>query len=170
MLEIGLDLPFAWQPARPDAAETETLWQEAQLLLRVIQGLDSPPPRDADREAALNRGLERLEAKLDLVLHLMARDPRAAPPGLATRRLTLSAQGLRCSGQATWQTGETGLCVLRPSPTLPLPIRFPARLDATDAQGCSIRWPDMPDTVAEPWSQWLFRQHRRAVHARKEGA
>ncbi|HRH80057.1 MAG TPA: PilZ domain-containing protein [Thiobacillaceae bacterium] len=170
MLEIELDLPFVWQPAQPDTAEAETLWQEAQLLLRVIQGLDSPPPREADRETAFSRGLERLEAKLDLVLHLMARDPRAAPPGLATRRLTLYTQGLRCMGEPTWRTGDTGLCVLRPSPALPLPIRIPARLDATDAQGCSIRWPDMPDTVAEPWSQWLFRQHRRAVHARKEGA
>lgn len=169
-LRIDLELPFAWQPAPPDPAASAALWQEALLLLRVIHSLDSPPVREADRDAARNPGWDRLEAKLDLVLHLLARDPRVNPADLPIRALSLHARGLRCPGEAGWRAEEPGVCLLRLNPALPLPIRLPARLAGPDGGAWGLRWDDMPENLAEAWSQWLFRQHRRAIHARREGA
>jgi len=143
-----------------------------RLLLQLVHAQDLPGARDPDGGASALRGLERLERKLDLVLHLLTRLPAATAPELGVRSLRLRADGLDWSGPEP--SGERpregpGLVVLGLGPSCPLPLRLPARLLAPDRDSLAARWADMPDDIAESWSQWLFRQHRRALHARREG-
>lgn len=163
MLRVELDLPWAWRPGEPEATTVDTLWREAFLVLRLALSQEPPSARDSDRETGPERGLERLEAKLDLALHLLSTvlGSQAAlpPPG----RIILRPDGLEIPADLRVQVGDKGCCELGLGPALPLPLRLPAVVVRLDAEGTVLNWLSMPDDLLELWTQWLFRQHRRSI-------
>lgn len=168
MLEVDLELPLAWLEAAATPLDREALWWEAGLILAVIQSAEGAPSRDGDLEPTLSRGLDRLEAKLDLLLLLLA---RASPqPGTSARpsKLILRPSELICQGDIPLQPNQEGICVLYLGTALPLPVRFPARAVRIENGTWLIQWPEMPAPLAEQWTQWLFRQHRRAIHTARD--
>lgn len=168
LLQVRLALPCAWQRQELDDAATDALWHEARLILTLAQHEAASPPRDGERDGQLERGLGRLEAKLDLAMHLLVRTLRAGTPPGAPIPLTLLHGGLLLPPGLATAPAERGCCLLGLNPRLPLPVRLPAEVARLDGQVAELRWLAMPEDLAELWSQWLFRQHRRAIHARQD--
>ena len=73
-------MPLAWHPAQPDTSERQRLMREAALLLGALNQMESA--HDLESGTTEGRRLERIEAKLDLALNLLARtlEPGSPPP------------------------------------------------------------------------------------------
>lgn len=162
-LHVRLDLPCAVE--RHGAHGQETLWQEGLLSLRVMNLMEG----HVGHEGEVEHGLGRLEAKLDLALHLLARNLHNQHPLPPPTTVTLWAGGFALHTVEDWRSGEAVLLTLYPSAALPLPLVLPATIIGLDADGLRAEWPDMPEPLAEVWEQWLFRQHRRTVHDLRKG-
>ncbi len=162
-LQVELSLP--WTCARGDLSRQAqaTHWQQTLLLLRVLNLMQPNTPREMGAEASA----ARLEAKLDLVLHLLARVLGGGEPAPAPAAITLSAEGCRGTVAEALQTGEHCLVRLYPEPSLALPLDIPAVVTVTAGDVTELRWLDMPEAVGEAWEQWLFIQHRRAVQVQR---
>lgn len=162
-LQVELNLP--WTCARRDlSAQARAVhWQQALLLLRVLNLMQPIAPREASADVSA----ARLEAKLDLALHLLARVMGSDSQEPAPANIILSAGGCRGPATEALQAGEPCLVRLYPEPSLVLPLDFPAVVTATAGDVTELRWLDMPEVVGEAWEQWLFRQHRRAVQIQR---
>jgi hypothetical protein len=164
MLKVDAALPMSWAQHDFTDTETESLWHGSLLTLRVANLMEAVPGRESESE----RGSERLEAKLDLSLYLLAQalsGGRRPPPPSA---LTLMADGVRFRA-ATPPPMEANLLLhLYSAAGLPVPVQLPARVVEVDANQVQVRWLSIPEPAREAWEQWLFRQHRRAVQALRE--
>lgn len=162
-LQVELSLPWACERRDLTPLARAEQWEQNLLLLRV---LNLTPPH-APREAGAEASAARLEAKLDLGLHLLARVLGGDKPAPAPATITLSAEGCRGTVADPLQTGEHCLVRLRPDPALALPLDLPAVVVSQAGALTALRWLDMPAPVQEAWDQWLFRQHRRAVQVQR---
>ena len=63
-------MSLAWRESAPDPAARQAMVREAALLLAAINQMESGHEVETNAES---RRLDRLEAKLDLALHLLAR-------------------------------------------------------------------------------------------------
>lgn len=171
-LQVRLSLPCAWQPRSLDAPDLDSLWHEARLLLLLAQHGEAPGNRDPERAGHSEHAQARLEAKLDLAMHLLARSLGLEQPATPALELLLRHDGLTLPPGLATVPDQPGCCLLgqRPGPeqTLPLPLSLPARVTRLDAAGARMHWLAMPLDLEELWSQWLFRQHRRAIQARRD--
>lgn len=162
-LQVELRLPWVCQRRGLTLQAHAELWEQNLLLLRVLNLMPPHTPHEVDAEAST----ARLEAKLDLALHLLARVLGGDTPAPAPATITLSAEGCRGTIAEPLQTGEHCLVKLRPDPALALPLDLPAVVVSQAGAFTTLRWLDMPAPVQEAWEQWLFRQHRRAVQAQR---
>lgn len=162
-LHLPLSLPHRWERLTLAAESRERLWQHDLLVLRVLNDLEA----HVHREAEAQPGRERLEAKLDLVMHLLAQalygKELPPPPG----PLTLSADGAGLEAGGALGTGEHVLLTLYLSTALALPLRMPAQVTEGGAARITVGWSGMPEACRDAWEQWLFRQHRRWVHTQR---
>lgn len=149
---VECTLPFACRPG----TLTPALAKGSLLLLRVINLMDS-------HELEADRQQERVEARLDLMLHWLGLQLFGLDPAPASLELTLAA------GRIEWLPGEAmseGLVVLELflHPSLTAPLRLAGRLApcAGGRMAADLVFED--EELADAWSQWLFRRHRRAVH------
>lgn len=152
--QVELILPMHCRPGLPDP----TTIQGSQLLLRVIN-------LQMAHETEIDRAQEKLEARLDLMLHwlglqLFGTRPR---PELRTLRAGADRLGL---GDHGWAAGVDLTVSLYLHPALPAPVELAGRV----APGGEVALLFSDEALAEGWRQWLFRQHRRAVQAARAGA
>lgn len=162
-LGVELTLPFVWIPDSAGTRDAQPVWRETLLVLRLLLTQDAAPLRDGDHPG----GLERLEAKVDLVLHLLTRPRTGAAAPLHPTPLVLQTDGLvipqGLSGDPA--QGDSGLVLLDPGSPSPLALGLPVHLVHRDGAGTVLAWRDPPPELSDPWTQWLFRQHRRAIQA-----
>lgn len=163
-LQIRLHLPFRCTP-RPGQADPAPLLLGAHLQLNAINQMEashSPAERG-------DPGRDRLEAKLDLMLHWLGQSlfEREGMPGEVT--LSLDDEGVEWEGVG-FQPGQDVLVDLHLSALLAAPLRLPAHMAVTADGRQRAVFTGMDEELRDLWSQWLFRQHRRAIHAAREGA
>ncbi|MGQ9684906.1 MAG: PilZ domain-containing protein [Thiobacillaceae bacterium] len=158
-----MTLPCAWERRSPAGLELEALWAEALMILRVVNLIDGHAPREGEAEAAT----ARLEAKLDLALHLLALSlyGRQDPPRQA--RIELAADGCTLDTGQALQPGDEIVLGLHLTPALALPLKLAATVYASSASETRVHWIAMPEAVRASWEQWLFRQHRRMVQEQR---
>lgn len=161
-LQVALTLPCAWERRSLAGLELEALWSEALMLLRVVNLIDGHAPREGEGEAAT----ARLEAKLDLALHLLALSlhGRQAPHQV---RIVLAADGCTLDTGQALQPGDEIVLGLHLTPALALPLKLAATVYTSSPGETGAHWIAMPETVREAWEQWLFRQHRRMVQEQR---
>jgi hypothetical protein len=162
-LQVRLTLPFDCERRSLPHYAQEALWAEGLMILRVINQMEAQAPREGEVEAPV----ARLEAKLDLVLHLLALSLQAAhvPPPAA--EITLWAEGCTLATESAWQPGDAIVLSLYLSPALALPLKLAATVIAQGNGELHAHWRAMPEAVQETWEQWLFRQHRRMVQGQR---
>lgn len=162
-LRCTCTMPLTWREAAPDPARSQALLREAALLLAAVNQLEGG--RESDASHAENRRLDRLEAKLDLALHLLARVLEPNPPA-GPKTVHLGAETLAWADETPPAQGLSILISLRPSEQLPLTLELPALAQAPEGSMAEARLQDLPEEFADALTQFIFRRHRQAIRAR----
>lgn len=162
-LQVAMTLPCAWERRSLAGLELEALWSEALMLLRVVNLIDGHMPREGEGEAAT----ARLEAKLDLALHLLAHSLHGRQAPARRVRIELAADGCTLDTGLALQPGDEIVLDLHLTPALALPLKLAAAVYASAPGETRAHWIAMPEAVSEAWEQWLFRQHRRRVQEQR---
>jgi hypothetical protein len=167
-LHCILHLPFAWR--RLDDTSRSNLPRAFEInrtLLAALALLDQPL---AVHEGHDRAGLDRLETKLDLALNLLGLMLSAQRPAPLSQFLRLSQHDISWLDEAGPEPGSEVLVLLHASTRLPLHLTLPARVAAlnTEAEGIRVHasFEQLSKELRESLAQWVFREHRREVHAR----
>lgn len=162
--ELALPAEFRIGSAviRPGTAETLL---RSVALVEDARGDDSHDDRS---DATLQ--VQRLEAKLDLVMVLLGRLVRQSSQDLPLRPLRWSRRGIRLeqgarSGAAP---GSMGVIRLQPCDWLPDHIDLPVVIVAEAANGAGahylwLRFEGLSDALEMALERHLFRLHRRQI-------
>ncbi len=157
-----LRLPCVWQPRAGDALARLAMEREAALVLNAINHMEGQ--RELEASGAENRRLERIEAKLDLVLYLLARSqPGSVAPACALR---LEPDRVEWDAAEPPLAGQAVVVELTPSDALPLIIRLPGEaFDPLPGRG-RVRFSGFSAELEDALYQFIFRRHRQAIRAR----
>lgn len=158
-LHVAMTLPCTWERRSLAGLELEALWAEALMLLRVVNLIEAHVAREGEAEAAT----ARLEAKLDLALHLLALSLHGQHAHPRPAQIGLWAEGCSLDTEQALQPGDEIVLGLHLTPALALPLKLSATVEASPPGETRAHWTAMPEPVQEAWEQWLFRQHRRRV-------
>ena len=152
-----------WQPGPLEDATRKAVMREAVLLLAALN--QSEGMHEIEGGGVENRRMERLEAKLDLALHLLA---RALEPARTTpvRIIRLTPEGAEWEDAAPPAEGASLLLTLRPSDALPLALRLPVLALAPLPGRARVRFAGFPENLDDALYQFVFRRHRQAIRAR----
>jgi hypothetical protein len=162
-------LPAAWSPgALPDEPALARLNADNQQLLTADVSLDEVRVHEAlkDESPALVHELQRLDYKLNILLRLTAELARHQNGLPESRRVRFSSQGLVWTGDDAPASGTTGVLLLYVNPSLPHPLRLPARAsDASHnaARAAWLQFTGLSESVVELIEKMIFRRHRRLV-------
>lgn len=162
-LQVCLTLPYDWERRSLPQDALEALWEQGLMILRVINPMQAHGPREGDLDAPT----ARLEAKLDLALHLLALNLLGAHAPPPPAWITLWSEGCALGTELALQPGDEIVLNLYLSPALALPLKLAATIMAQGHGELQAHWIAMPEAVRESWEQWLFRQHRRMVQGRR---
>ncbi len=165
-LACTCSMPLAWHPASLDENARLGMMREAALLLNALNQMEGS--HELESSGPDTRRFERLEAKLDLALHLLARvlDPGIPPP---FRDVTLSPLGVEWNDEQMPLAGASLILELRPSEHLPLTLRLPARAGEALPGVARAHLVNPPEALEEALHQFVFRRHRQAIRARAGG-
>jgi hypothetical protein len=154
-------MPLAWREAAPDDDARQAMTREAVLLLTAINQIEGGHEIEAGAE---NRRLDRLEAKLDLALYLLA---RALEPAAGQLRAGSGWAPRKWPGKTPPPPPRAPLVLeLRPSEALPLTLKLPAVALAPMAGMARARLAGLPEALNDALVQFVFRRHRQAIRAR----
>jgi hypothetical protein len=164
-------LPLVWQPGLPGAAELQRIVCSGRNVLEAVAAMEEGgPDRSGDDSAELYEELARIDAKLQLLLDMVARLRNADGPNAlpSPRPVILAADRIRFEPGDAVQTGR-GLLSIHLHPSVPEPLTLPGQLSGVShetARGwfelCPVdeRWP-----FREALSRHVFRHHRRNIAA-----
>lgn len=161
-------MPAQFLPASPDDATPDELADAAEHLLRTLGHIDESHADGDDDRLANEPALLRLEAKLNLVLRLVA--DMARHERLPHADVRWSRRGIALTQPEGARLGSTGRVRLSLGPQYPLPLEMPVRVIASDTVNGSARLrlrfePHRPALEAA-MERYLFRLHRRALARR----
>lgn len=161
MCECGI--PFSWRVDQGDAHGRQAMLSEALLLLNAFNHVESQPEQGHGDPAGGDAArMTRLEAKVDLVLHLLARALERAPAPAVTR-VWLSTEEIAWKEAHPPAPGTALVLDMQASAALPLTLRLPVRaLPAAPGQA-RARLETMSEPLSEAWHQFIFRRHRQAI-------
>lgn len=156
-LAVEITLPFAWKPGGLSSAMSHG----SLLLLRVVNLTDIHEP-EADRTQ------ERIEARLDLMLHWLGMQLFGDDETAAKMAIRLEADKIGWLGARP--DHDDIVLSLHIHPAITAPLRLAGRvIDCREGRvTAQLTFAD-PD-LADAWTSWLFRQHRRAVHEARSRA
>jgi len=156
-------MPLAWHPASLDENARRSLMREATHLLAALNQMENS--HELEVGGPENRRLERLEAKLDLALHLLARtlEPGPAAEG---RAVTLTPQGAEWMDATPPADSDELILEIRPSEQLPLTLKLPAVAYAPLSGKARVRFENLPEALDDALHQFVFRRHRQAIRLR----
>lgn len=163
-------LPLAWEPAPlADPADLERHNFATARALAALALFEEAPRDSAPDGLQQGHELQHLEAKVDVLLSLVTQllaERHGYPP---RHNVVLRADGIEWSGPATEAatSGATGVVVLYPNATLPLPFRLPAQvvasIDRSGRRWLVARFEYLSPAVRLGLEKLVFRHHRRQV-------
>lgn len=165
------EMPAALRSRAAEAGSVERAIEHAETVLRALAVIEETPHEEPEERGKHEVGLQRVEAKLNLVLETLA--------GILRReRSDLPVQNLRWSrfGAELMHTGadipERGFLLLQPLAWLPQRLELPVETLASLREGQAparlwLRFDPLPPSLETALEKHLFRQHRRQLAARK---
>lgn len=173
---IGLSftrlMPLAWQRVGKDAdaSASEAEQNRNERLLQLLLLYDDYPADRRNQEGEHSGDLERIEAKLDAVIHLLASLISQRESGLEKRLVSVAAQYLEwIEGKLTAPAAGDPLCILLEiDPRIPQPLKMVAQtvqLKPVDDDNVRVRvkLQNPGERAQEALEKMIFRIHRREV-------
>ncbi len=164
------ELPMRWSivEAKPTGSEVSRAWQRNGQLLHILLASEDHKPGLLDEQGDRSQELQRVEAKLDLLLALVSELVRQEGAPGQERPLKLGAGGLSWMGSGSAPAPEQYLWIeLALDPLLPSPLQLPAKVLETE-QGLEVftvlaAFVGQDEEFRELLQKVLFRYHRRAI-------
>lgn len=166
-------LPLSWSPiTRPIPAYTLDEWMHTNVaILRALSTMDAV---STDKENELGtvaaKAIERLEAKIDLSLNLLASllaQKIDYPEAVNTK---LSAHGVEWISSEAPTLGSDITLSLYLSHKIPQQLVFPAKVTHTEStlegQRTHAVFLDLNEEMKDWLERTVFRYHRRAIQSR----
>lgn len=153
-------------PGALDGTATATAVAQAERLLAALAHSEGVRNEDTDDLAETSSAVQRVEAKLDLLLGLFGVLMRERGHLPAPTRLRWSTRGARLDTDervAPVATGTSGVLRLQPAEWLPDCIEIPAQVVAGEAGRLWVRFELLSPGLGDALERHLFRLHRRQV-------
>ncbi|HEY0333287.1 MAG TPA: PilZ domain-containing protein [Stenotrophomonas sp.] len=165
-LSCELALPAEFRPG-PSAGRQGA----AETLLRGLAQIEDLRSEDSHEDRGeLPLIVQRMDAKLDLMLALLGRLARHPHDAMPTRAVRWSRRGIRLETDQRLgaATGSPGLAVLQPGEWLPELLELPVTVLAEAASGAGgyflwLRFEPLGTGLEAALERHLFRLHRRQV-------
>jgi len=158
--------PAAFLPGATEPAAAHGGAAHAEMLLASLALSERVRSEDADADAEPSAALQRVEAKVDLLLGLlgaMLRERGDIPPPALLRWSTRGAR-IDLHGDAlAIVTGARGVLRVQPADWLPDCIELPARVIASERNVAWLAFEPLPPPLAESLERHLFLLHRRQI-------
>lgn len=158
---LSWDGALAFECAELPASEARVDAAGAQLALELAL-MDADRGDIVDSDAVNALALSRMQAKIDLILRLLAytlqRDALKTPP----RMVRLNEYGLAWDGAPQPATGAHALLSIGLDNSTVL--RLPARITVVSATGTTrtvALFESMPESLRESLRRYVFKAHRR---------
>lgn len=165
-LSCDLVLPAAFEPGAHPAPAA----QAESLLLSLAQVEDLRGEESPEDKKDTSLAVQRVNAKLDLMLALLGRLVRQSMQMPPPRALRWSARGIRLElpSAPSLTPGAAGMVALQASEWLPDRLELPATVlaEVELAPGHHALWltfPALSAGLAEALERHLFRLHRRQI-------
>jgi hypothetical protein len=164
------EMPLGWEPMPQISAMVLQEWMHTNaVLLHALATMETQPP---ERDQENSSDIERIEAKLDLALNLLAKllSQHAARP--ESRPASLSAAVIEWldGGAQAPATGSDILISLYIHPQLAQPLLLPAKVRSSQPVAGGTRVAAEFTRLSEEVGDWLertvFRNHRRFIQSR----
>ena len=175
MLDYLDELPLAWSADAPDADAHQRSISNVYALEAVAAVEEHGAEGFHEEQSELQQELRRLDAKVQLLLDMVARllqdagrFPERHPVRVTVDYVDIAADAFSAA------IGDTGLLALQLHPAIPAPLQLRGQLAETveDAGGRWLRFrPDPPLAGAEheALARHIFRHHRRSIAASRRG-
>lgn len=156
--------PAAFVPVATTAMQSAHAQARAETLLLALAQSEETRLDDSEEHGELPLAMQRLEAKLDLLLGLFSTLLRERGGALAPLPLRWSIRGVRLDHPHDAPAlGTAGLLRLQPADWLPDVIELPAHVLAHAPGRLWLAFDALTPSLAETLERHLFRQHRRQI-------
>jgi hypothetical protein len=156
-------MPLIWRVASLEPEARLRLMNEASDVLNALNQIETQYEPEASSPE--NRRLDRIEAKLNLTLHLLSQTLNAGI-NLNTRSIQLSPNGVQWPDPNPPTEGTTLIIELHPSEIRLLCLELPAIALSPLAGNARAKFEDLTETLDEALYQFIFRKHRQAIRAK----
>ncbi|MBB3805103.1 hypothetical protein FHT03_001782 [Xanthomonas arboricola] len=163
MLSCELRLPAGFRAGGDAGAHSA-----AETLLRSLgQVEDLRSEETSEDRGDLPLLVQRMDAKLDLMLALIGRLVRQGDSGLIQNLVHWSVRGIRLNCATPHPPGTVGSVCLQPSDWLPELVQLPAEVLASASDGHDqwlwLRFAPISAGLQDALERHLFRLHRRQI-------
>jgi len=167
-------VPLAWRPV-PDlqGLHAVRIQNANEEFLRVVSALEGQPPEGDETNEEVLRELQRLDAKIDLLLELVGKVLTAHTAMPESVPIRLSGASIEWTTTHAPEAESDVLIEVFLRPSLPQPLTMPARIVSVDAVGAGFKVVGVLGELCDPLQEWIermiFRQHRRRVADARRG-
>ena len=170
MLDYRGNLRLDWSPEAGISAERVGELEPTNLaVLQSVAAMEEGvSPRLREEQPELHHELERLGARLDLLLDMVARLLKHADE-LTARPAVMAVERLRfLADPGEVEAEQTGLLRLFLHPAVPQPLVLPGRILAVADEGPEAGWAEfqplpISTRLRDALGQHVFRHHRRMI-------
>lgn len=170
-LTCDSDVPAALLAHAPESGSAERAIEHAELVLRSLAQIEDSPHDDESEHGPDKPAVQRLDAKLNIVLETLAGILRRDRDDLPLQRIRWSRFGAEIVHRGS-EPPERGFLLLQPLSWLPQRLELPVVLlaqqpDGDGARRVWLRFDPQPTTLEQALERHLFRLHRRELAHRK---
>ncbi|PLW83979.1 hypothetical protein CWI75_01095 [Kineobactrum sediminis] len=175
MLNYSDRLPLDWSPGlTANAGDT----QRAATNLYVLEAVAAIEEQSRDRlvedQAELHQELHRLDAKVQLLLDMVARLLRSHDRLPREHLVRVAVDAIDVCTQAEIAVGDEGTLSLHLHPAIPAALilegRFTAESEDVDGRWLRFELVPLAGLEAEAMSRHVFRHHRRSIAAARQAS
>lgn len=164
-------LPVDYHATADDAGSIPRAVEHAELVLRSLALIEDAPHEEGEEHAAERAHLQRLEAKLNLVLECLSGLLRRDRPDLPQQTLRWSRRGAELL-TAHDPVPPRGFLRMQPVAWLPQRLELPVvclaqQAEQGDRTRVWLRFEPLPPALEQALERHLFRLHRRQLAHRK---
>jgi hypothetical protein len=166
-LSCSGEFPAAFSELAPESVTPARALARAEATLHSIALIEDSHAEDHD-ESGKDLALQRVDAKLNLVLDLLGKLARRGADALPLRTLRWSRLGVALHQPFGTAAADRGFLLIQPVGWLPQPLELPVECLASEPaeqgeQVLFLRFSPCPPSLESAIERLLFRIHRREI-------
>jgi hypothetical protein len=173
-VSLEATLALAWAPTGEVSATQKELRTQTNIaLLRALAAIDVVASEHEAHAEPAQKAMERVEAKVDVVLLMVAQLMGANVPLPPETQVAMFSQNITwLENGAAPAVGSSVVVDLYLNPRLPKALHLPAMVQELQTQENGVKVVAELLDITEEFDEWLtrtlFRYHRRALQASKQ--